>query len=579
MAHVPTQGLQVHDLPRINEISLVLARNGFGYLLRLIGQNPTDDEAPGERQASFARRLRQVLVELGPTFVKLGQVLSVRPDILPQDIMVEFETLQDRVPAMAPEDVTWVLERELGRPVDEVFTYVDPNPLGSASIAQVHKAQLKTGEVVAVKLQRRGIDRVIRSDISILYTLATLAEGQIELPGVHTPRAIIREFDIAISKELDFLQEMQSASRLAAHLQSTDLKVRVPRMFEEWSTQRMLIMELCEGSTLREAFGTIAPAGPEAKRLAHVIMESTYLQAFEFGFFHGDPHPGNLIVQSDGTLVYLDFGVTGMLTGAMQDIVITAFTSLAFRDAETLAMTVYRAGATHGRVDLKAFSDEIARKMHEYHGASLDDLASPATLMELVEMCTRFGISLPPEFAVLSRAVTLVEASLRKLLPGTDIVTEVKPYAQRLVTRRFSPEQVAQDAARALVQMQNQLRDVPLQLNQALMDLEGGNITIITKDPDAILLREEIRNAVLRLSLAAAASTMTLGSMVFLATHSPEIFGIPVVWGAGFGVLLVGLLLFGALGLHVFFFRFLSVKYWRRVFFSILGFFVSRRRE
>ncbi len=578
MAHVPTKGLQVHDLPRINEISLVLARNGFGYLLRLIGrsESETDEAAP---ELSLARRLRQVLVELGPTFVKLGQVLSVRPDILPKDVMEEFETLQDRVPPMPPEDVDWVLERELGRPIDEVFAWVDPNPLGSASIAQVHRAKLKSGEVVAVKLQRRGIDRVIRSDISILYTLATLAEGQIDLPGVHTPRAIVREFDIAISKELDFLQEMQSGSRLAEHFAASDLPVRVPRMFEAWSTQRMLVMELIEGQSLRDAFGTLEPAGQEAKRIAHVIMESTYRQAFEFGFFHGDPHPGNLLLEEDGTLVYLDFGVTGMLTGAMQDIVITAFTSLAFRDSETLAMTVYRAGATHGRVDLKAFSEELGRKMHEYHGASLDDLASPATLMEVVEMCTRFGISLPPEFAVLSRSVTLVEASLRKLLPGTDIVSEVKPYAQRLVTKRFSPEQVAQDAARALVQMQSQLRDVPLQLNQALMDLEGGNITIITKDPEAALLREEIRNAVLRLSLAAAASTMTLGSMFFLSTWSPSVLGVPVVWTTGFAVLLLGLVLFGALGLHVFFFRFLSLRYWRRVIVSILGFFARRPPE
>jgi len=576
MAHVPTKGLQVDDLPRINEISLVLARNGFGYLLRLIGRTPDDDDAAESNRASFAKRLRQVLVELGPTFVKLGQVLSVRPDILPQEIMTEFETLQDRVPPMAPEDVDWVMEHELGCPVDEVFDWVDPNPLGSASIAQVHEARLKTGEVVAVKLQRRGIDRVIRSDISILYTLATLAEGQIELPGVHTPRAIIREFDIAISKELDFLQELQSASRLAAHLAATDIPVRVPRTFEAWSTQRMLVMELIEGRSLRETFEVLEPGGADAKRLAHLIMDATYRQAFEFGFFHGDPHPGNLIVEPDGSLVYLDFGVTGMLTGAMQDIVISAFSSIVFRDAETLAMTVYRAGATHGRVDLKAFSEELARKMHEYHGSSLDDLASPNTLMEVVEMCTKFGITLPPEFAVLSRAVTLVEASLRKLLPGTDIVSEVKPYAQKLVTRRFSPEQVAQDAARALVQMQSQLRDVPLQLNQALMDLEGGNITIIARDPEAELLREEIRNAVLRLSLAAAASTMTLGSMVFLATYSPSFLGVPIVWATGFGVLMLGLVLFGALGLHVFFFRFLSVKYWRRALITIVNFF--RRR-
>ena len=579
MTQPPPKTIQVNDLPRINQISLVLARNGFGHLLHLLGLGgePTvDGETPA---GNFARRLRQVLVELGPTFVKLGQVLSVRPDILPQEIMAEFESLQDRVPPMPVEDVHWVIEHEMDRPVDQLFREIDPTPLGSASIAQVHRAVLFDGREVAVKLQRRGIERTIRSDISILYALANLAEGRLALPGLHTPRAIIREFDLAISRELDFLQELSNAERLARHLEELDVRVGAPEVYPEWSTRRMLVMELVEGTPLNEVFRSVAPRSPEATRLAHAIMESTYRQAFDFGFFHGDPHPGNLIVTAEGRLVYLDFGVVGTLTGAMQDTIISAFTSMVFRDAETLAMTIYRAGATSGRVDLKAFTGELERKMAQYHGASLDDLANRATFMEIVELCMRFQISLPPEFAVLSRAVTLVEANVRKLLPGVDIVQEVTPYAQRLMSRRFSPERVAHDAARLIFQVQGHFKDLPTQFSQTLMDLEGGNITIVARDPDASLLRDEIRNAVLRLSIAAAASTMTLGSMLFIAAWSPEAYGWPVLGIAGVALAVVGVSLFGALGVHVFFSPMLTFAAWQRFALGVLRFFRWRHHD
>jgi ubiquinone biosynthesis protein len=581
MPEAPAPSLQVGDLPRINEISLVLARNGFGHLLNLVGLSAVLPAGTDKSTGPFARRARQVLVELGPTFVKLGQVLSVRPDILPQDVLVEFESLQDKVPPMDADDVRQVIESELGARVEDVFEEFDPVPLGSASIAQVHRARLLGGQMVAVKLQRKGIERMIRSDISILYTLANLAEGRVTVPGLHTPKAIIREFEAAITAELDFQSELKNNERMANHLQAAgapfNQQVAVPRVFPQWSTRRMLVMELIDGVPLSQKMQELEPGGPEARRIAHAIMEATYRQAFDFGFFHGDPHPGNLYVTKDGKLVYLDWGMTGTLTSGMQDTLVNAFTSMVFRDPETLAMTVFRAGATQGRVDLRAFVEELDRKMKQYYGASLDDLANTTTFMEIIELCTRFHISLPAEFAVLSRAVTLVEGEIRALMPSIDIVEEVKPWAQRLMTRRFSPERVAHDVARAMIQMQGQFRDLPTQLNQVVMDLQGGNITIVARDPDAAKLRDEIRSAVLRLSLAAAASTVTMGSLLFLAAWSPTPLGIPLFGLFGGVSLFAGLGLFGALGIHVFFARFLAIGYWQRLLVSVLRFFRWRR--
>ena len=570
----PAKTIQLQDLPRVNEISLVLARNGFGHVLGMVGLRQVRAPSGSEGTGPFARRLRRVLVELGPTYVKLGQVLSVRPDILPPDILAEFESLQDRVDPMPWSDVQTLVERELTRPMDSVFAEFDPEPIGSASIAQVHGAVLHDGTRVAVKLQRRGIEKKIRSDLHILYTLAHVLETNLRLPGLHTPTAIIREFDRAINDELDFLQELRNNERMAQNLADCD-GLRTPRVYARYSTRRMLVMERIEGRPL----GALMPELPPEVRskVAHAIMEMTYRQVFEHGFFHGDPHPGNLFLDANHDLVLLDFGLVGTLTGAMQDTLVHAFTSMVFRDPETLAMTVYRAGATRGRVDLRAFIAELERLMVQYYGASLDDLANPTTFMEVVELCTRYGISLPPEFAVLSRAVTLVEGEVRALLPGVDIVEEVKPYAQRLMVSRFSPERMTQDLGRLVVQAQGHFRELPTQLSQMMMDLEGGNVTIVTRDPDAATLRKEIRQSVLRLSLAAMASTVTMGALLFLAAWSPQPFGIPIFGWMGLLMLALGTGLFGALGIHVLFARFLDFSSWRRRLVGLLRFFSWRR--
>ncbi len=572
---MPQPTLQIGDLPRVNEISLVLARNGFGHLLDRVGLTAPPAAAQAEvPSGSFARRLRLVLVELGPTFVKLGQVLALRPDILPQDVLAEFETLHDRVPAMDVDDVRALVEQEIGAAVATVFQHIDPEPLGAASIAQVHRAVLLDGTEVAVKIQRRGIERRIRGDIHILYALAQLIEGRLAVPGLMTPSAIVREFDVAISRELDFTEEARNAEHMGRVLAGLH-GVKVPRVYPERSTRRMLVLQRIHGRPLREVLPTLDRE--QASTLAHTIMEATWRQTFESGLFHGDPHPGNLFVDEDGQLVYLDFGLVGQLTRGMQDTLVEVFTSMVFRDAEALAMAVYRAGAANGRIDMRAFVAELERKMVQYHGASLDQLASPTTFVDVVQLCTRFQIALPPEYAILSRAITLVEGEVRALMPDVDIVAEVKPYAQRLVQRRLEPDRVAQDLTRLALQAQGALRDVPTQFTQFLMDLEAGRITVVTRDPDAKAMREEIRAAVLRLSLAFLASTVTLGSLLLLAAWSPAPYEVPVF---GLGAVLalgLGLGLFGALGLHVFFAGFLDLSAWRRRFMTLLRFFSWRR--
>ena len=573
--------IQVQDIPRVNQMAAVLAKNGLGHLLHLVGLTASlsAGDTTEDSTTPFARRLRQAMVDLGPTFVKMGQVLSVRPDILPQDVLIEFQTLQDNVPPMPFSDVREVVENELQLSIGEVFVEFEEQCLGSASIAQVHRARLIDGREVAVKLQRKGIERTIRSDTHILYSLAQILENnRISLPGLYTPTAIIREFDIAIRQELDFVFEAKNAERLGQYFKDNP-DVIIPKVIHPWTTRRVLTLERIIGRPLKEMIAKLK--GEEANRLAHQIMEATYQQVFEFGFFHADPHPGNLFVTAEGKLAYLDFGITGTLSRAMQDTITAAFTSMVFRDAEALAMTVYRAGGTQGRIDLRQFIDETERMMMKYYGASLDDLADTATLIEVVQLAMRFRINLPSEFAILARTMALIEGELRQLLPGADIVQEVKPYAKRLMTRRFSPERVAHDVARMMVVAQGQLRDLPTQFNQVLMDLEGGEITLITKDPDAAKMREEIRAAVLRLSLAALASTVSLGSTIFIvmAVWSTSIWAMLFFGLIGISAMAVGIFLFGALGIHVLFAGLFNLRLWKNRLFSVLHFFSWRRER
>jgi ubiquinone biosynthesis protein len=572
------KSIQVQDLGRLQEIARVLARNGFGHLFTSVGWSQGLPAAHEDiKTRPFARRLRQALVELGPTWVKLGQVLSVRPDILSPDVIVEFQVLQDRVPAMPLDEIEQILHEELDLPIDEVFEEFEPIPLGSASIAQVHRAILKNGQRVAVKLQRRGIEKKIRSDIHILYSLAQLFEGR-NIPGLYTPTAIVKEFDLAIHSELDFTQELQAAEQFRFNFRNNPAVV-VPKVYPRWSTRRLLVMDYIEGAPLSTKLDYKVPTA-ESRDLAHKLLQMSFEQAFEHGLFHGDPHPGNILVTPDNRLAILDFGLTGRLTGRMQDSLMGAFTSLVFRDAESLAITIVKAGATANRINIQEFTASLEHLMAKYHGASLDQVTeNTANLMELIQVSAKFQITLPSEFAVLSRGFGLLEGTVRGLLPGLDIVEEVKPYAQKLVATRLSPDRVAMDLAKTMMQMQGHFKDMPTQVTQILMDLERGDISIETRNPDTEDILREIRSAVLRLSLALFAATILTGAFMFLAAWSPAPLTVPIFGIVGVMLVSGGLSLFGALGMHVLFARYLSIRFWRKQTLRVMRFFSWRRRR
>ena len=572
--------INVWDLGRVRTITAVMVRHGFSQLVRLAGLEIEGE--PSDVKLPLARRLRLVLSDLGPTFVKLGQVLSVRPDIVPPDIIAELSLLQDQVPPASFADIESILEEELGGSLSERFSSFDEAPLASASIAQVHRATLHDGRTVAVKVQRPGIEVAIRSDLHILYSLAALLAGRLELPGLYSPEDIVAEFDTALSTELDFLQEARAARRFGADF-AEHPTITAPEVYLEYSSRRVLVMELLEGQSLSALLGRGgAPrqlSEKESVELMHRVMEATWLQVFEHGFFHGDPHPGNMMRLTDGRLAFLDFGLTGRITREMQDVVTTIFTGLVFQDADTVAMTLFRAGATESAVDLKGFRSEIQRLMTKYNGASLRDLGAQSTLTELVGVAARYRIRLVPEYAVLARSVSLVDGLARELIPDVDIVQEVRPYALRLMGQRFSPERISGDAFRGLQQAQVVLQDVPLQFNQLLLDLERGNIRVSTVDPESAELRRAIRWAGLRLAIALCAAATVLSGAILMSVWAPAPLGIPLMALLGIGLLGLGGFLFSGLVMHILVAERIHPREWRRRLLVLVRFFTNTSRD
>ncbi|MCB9746677.1 MAG: AarF/ABC1/UbiB kinase family protein [Alphaproteobacteria bacterium] len=572
MAHI-----DVRDLGRVRAITAVLARHGFGSLLQATGlwesaglsqEAEGDDDAP---QRPWAARLRQVLVELGPTFVKIGQILSVRPDIIPQALIRELKTLQDDVPPAPWEQVQALVRAELHRPLDEVFEVFEETPVASASIAQVHFAVLQGGEPVAVKVQRPDIAATIRSDLHILYSLAHVVEGRLELPGVYTPVAIVQELEQAIRQELDFLQEAQAAERFARDFRDQP-RVVVPRIERRLSSGRLLVMERIGGTAL----SSVSRGDEGVEAVIELLVDATIRQVFDHGFFHADPHPGNLRILPDGRLAWLDFGLCGTLTAEMRDTLIEVLTALVFRDADTLAMTIYRVGGVEGQVDLRAFRGEVERMMLRYEGASLSDLSTTASLMEFIDLASRFRIRLVPEYALLARAASIVDGMLRGLAPELDPVELVRPHVNRLLTERLTPERLAADLLRVLVQARGGLRELPVQLNQLMLDLERGRLTVNTRSQDAEDERALLRDLTLRVTLAIGAGAALMAGALMLSAWDPRPGDWPIVGLVGILSVALAASLWGGLALHLLLGEQLRLSRIRGRFLAVIRFFTGR---
>jgi ubiquinone biosynthesis protein len=508
------------DLNRLRQIAAAVVKHGFGaYVARTRLRDLLGRDAPPEGTAlpapdrSTAARFRALLGELGPTFTKLGQLLSSRPDLLPAHWVEELESLQDDCPPLAIDEIREQIERGLGRPVAEVFAQLDERPLASASIAQVHLATTHGGARVVVKVQRPNIRDQVDADLALLYYLATLLEAVIEETGIHTPTGIIEEFDRTVHEELDFGNEARNAGVMAEAARGRDFLV-IPRVHAELSSATVLTLDYVEGTKVSEV---TAEAGFDLEKVARNIIEAAFRQLFEDGLFHGDPHPGNIMVLPGNRIALLDFGLVGRLTRVQQEALVTLIVAVSLQDPDSVARILNRIGTPEAHTPITEFREDIRAILNRYLGLKLDEIRSATLLRDLLDLAVRHRIRIPKEYAVLAKASITVEGIIRRLYPKLDILEVGLPYAKELLLARLNPADASSTFMKSLLKLQGLAEDVPSQLTQILVDLEGGKFRVNVHSADLERVGVHIRAIGMLLFLGMLSAALVVGGLAVLA--------------------------------------------------------------
>jgi ubiquinone biosynthesis protein len=549
----------VQDIRRLRTIASVLTRHGFsavatraglGRFVAEKGESTAFEDSEnllGDDQSEAAVRFRNVLEDLGPTFVKLGQILSTRPDIIPPSFMEELKLLQDRVSPMPFEDVRAQVEMSLGRSIEECYEHFEEKPLAAASIGQVHRARTIGGEECVVKVQRVGIGEQIRSDLDLLYYLARFLEATIKEFELYTPTAIVTEFERAILSELDFRQEARNLEEFSHNFAEVP-NVCAPKVHADLTTMEVLTMEFIEARKLSALEG----GSEEAKAVLKTLLDAMVKMVIYDGFFHGDPHPGNILVKDDLSLVFIDFGLVGRLSSAQQDEIINLILSVIAGDVDAIARTILGMGHPVGRINLRAFRADVERIRDKYLLPSLGDINVSQFVQEVMDAAQVHRIRLNPNYAILTKTAMTIEGIMRTLEPDLDIMAIGVPYARQLAMQRFSARKIIQSTVNTAMGFSSFVTQIPQQMDQVLMDLESGNLTFTIRNDSIDQLGNVLNTLGTRLFLGVIASGLAVVAALLLRPFDTEIFGVSLMLIIGIlAALSASTLFWWALGWHV----------------------------
>ena len=531
----------IRSSPRGIEVLSVLAKYGLAGWVNRLDVNFAKDLLKGPSGELLARhsretRVRLALSELGPTFIKLGQIFSTRPDLVGLDLAVELQKLQDDAPADSPKTVRETIEAELGQPADELFAEFEDRSLASASIGQVHGARLQSGERVVVKVQHKGIERKVRIDLDILAALAQMAELVPEFKN-YRPRETFAEFQRTLLRELDFGREERHMQEFA-HLFADDPHVHIPRPFPDLSTGRVLTMERLDGIKLVHRDRLLA-AGFDLQEIARRGADMYLEMIFIHGFYHADPHPGNLLVLNDGVIGLLDFGMIGRIDEPLREQIEEMLLALIEGDATHLTSVITRVGRVPAELDRAALSIDVADFVSNYTHQPLGQLDLTGALRELTEMIRRYQIILPARIAMLIKVLVMLEGTARLLSPTFNLVSVMQPYQRKLIWRRFSPTRQWRRFRRIYSELEQLVEVLPRSILEILEQVQSGRF-------DVHLDHRGLEPSVNRLVLGMLASALFLGSSLLLSLKVvPLIKGvsIPGVVGITVSLLLVARLL------------------------------------
>jgi ubiquinone biosynthesis protein len=521
----------------MSEIAQVAVKHGFGYFF---SRNKLNDLVPGEAisadgaaASERGQHLREMLDELGPTFVKFGQLLSTRPDIVPPDIVVELRKLQDQVSPFPFEQVENVVLDELGQPIERLFTEFKEQPIAAASIGQVHEAVLPNGHRVAVKVQRPSAPRQIEADLALLYQAAKIAKDRVRALDFIDAQSLVDEFARSLREELDYRQEARNAQTFHRNFVGHP-HVHIPRVYWSYSGARVLTLEFLDGTKIVDLEPNELSAD-ERRRLAYVMAEAWMTMVFRHGIFHGDPHPANILMLGHPDRIGLvDFGQAGRLTDDDMSKLTALFIDAAAENVEALPKRLGDLGVRYDRTREAEFVGRLNEFYSQYYGVPLSEIDPIQVIREGFELIYEMNLHLPSRFVLLDKAIATLGSVGAELYPEFNVFEVAKPYARDLMMQRFSPGRLARDARNEARDLARVLRVAPHQLHDILESLRNGQIEVRLARDELDTVMRNLDVSVNRLVIALVVAAGLIGSSFLAAAASGP--GLQLLAGIGFAV-------------------------------------------
>ena len=535
------------DLGRVHDIASVLIRYGFGSFVRSLGMGKALERAgrvlhwqqvEDYVKLDTPQRIRRVLEDLGPTFIKLGQILATRVDLFPPQYIAEFEKLQDQAPPVSFEDLLPQLEDDLGGSIDEFFMEVERQPLAAASIAQVHKAILKDGTPVILKIRRPGLRKIIEADLRLLQRIVDIAESESsEIRRFH-PKEILRQFNQSLRRELDLAGECRNAERVATNL-ADDPNIRIPGVYWQWTGERLNVQEYIQGIQGRD-LAALEKEGLDRKLLADRGTRAVIQMIMEDGFFHADPHPGNVFYLPDNKLAFIDFGMVGRLTEERREQVVSLLYGM-INHLPTKVAEILEDWSDNIYTDEQVLTVDIEAFVDQYSSLALKDLSLTAMMSDLMALLRDHKLMLPADLALLIKAYITLDGLGRHLNPDFNTLVFAAPYIQKIMMERYKPEAIAKRGWRNLISVSDLLSSLPKDLRKLLRASRKGAIQVDITVRRLDHYVNNIDNAISRLTMGIVTAALIIGSSIIMTvTGGPELFGLPAFGFLGYMFATIG---------------------------------------
>lgn len=520
---------------RYRQIGEILLRHGFGYLLQQTGLvytlsfpkrlRASKKQKPIDQHLSLGARIRIVIEELGPTFIKFGQLLSTRPDVVPQDIIEELERLQDKITPVSYSVIEQQVATELGKPIAELYLEFDPEPIAAASIGQVHYARLLDGTEVVVKVKRPNLDKLIATDLEILYSLAQAFQDRMGT-GLVNSLELVDQFARTIRKELDYSQEGRNIERFRKNF-SADPNVVIPIVYWSRCTSAVLTMEYIRGIKVSD-HAALLGQGVDLRNLADIIVNSFVRQVFTFGFYHGDPHPGNLLVTKAGKLALIDFGLVGRINERTKHSLARLTVAVTKRDIDTLVKTFKELDAFTGKPSREMELD-IGDLLDSHLDKTLAELDFSTIVGELLELVRRYPIELPADLTLLVKALVTIEGVGTRLVPDYNVMQVIEPFAKEWVKKSYSFSYLSKKGFDQVYDWTRMLTNLPGHLDQTLETVSSGELEInfIHRGLEQLINRLDIVSN--RLTVGVIIGALLVGSsLVLVIDRGPQLLSLSV---------------------------------------------------